>query len=108
MSLWWLCPHRLSEKLFIEITGTLLTMPVLIVNVSFGFQGTAPFAETPPILLRDSGISQALFGVRLGTVALEARLPAPPSDKTVLDLARIRLVQRRVCGSLNGLDLAGY
>ena len=47
MSLWWLCPHRLSEKLFIEITGTLLTMPVLIVNVSFGFQRTVPFAVTP-------------------------------------------------------------
>ena len=100
MSLWWLCLHRLSEKLFIEITGTLLTMPVLIVNVSFGFQGTVPFAATPshsPSGLRD------LLSIAWGQIGNCGFGPvfAYISDETVLDFGRIRLVQRRVRGSLN-------
>ena len=57
---------------------------------------------------RDSGTSRALVGVRLGTVVLDTGLPAPTSDKTVLDFTRIRLVQRRVGGILNLLALVGY
>ena len=71
-------------------------------------QGLSPLLRHPPILLRDSGTSRALLGVRLGTVALDACLLTPTSDKTVLDFTRIRLAQRRVHrGSLNWLDLAG-
>ena len=56
----------------------------------------------------DSGTSRALLGVGLGAVVLDARLPTPASDKTVLDFIRIRLVQRRVGGSLNILGLVVY
>ena len=45
MSLRQLRPHRLSGKLFIEVSDTLLTKPVLTVNVSFVFQGPVPFAS---------------------------------------------------------------
>ena len=56
----------------------------------------------------DSGSFRALLGVGLGAVVLEAHWPAPTSDKTVLDFTRVRLVQRRVAGSLNILDLVVY
>ena len=71
-------------------------------------QGLSPLLRCPPILLRDSGTSWALLGVILWTVALDACLPTPTSDETVLDFTRIRLVQRRVHhGSFNWWDLAG-
>ena len=57
-------------------------------------QGLSPWLWHSPILFRDSGTSWALLGVRLGPVALDACLPTPTSDKTILDFTRIRLAEK--------------